>query len=126
VVSSEGLSRKVWEGGLEETFLKSFLQESGRYDTIIEMAKRIHFLNSLALGLPLLETVDKSRHIGDELRCHRGYKPLLLYHRSGDLPGYGNSAQSEPATSASLKETVETVKSIVVMRFGAHHTFSSD
>jgi hypothetical protein len=54
VVSSEGLFHKVWEGGLEETFLKSFLQESGRYDTIIEMAKRIHFLNSVALGSPLL------------------------------------------------------------------------
>jgi hypothetical protein len=63
-------------------------------------------------GLPILETVDKSRHIGDELRCHRGYKPLLHVRRSGDLHGYGNSAQSEPATSAPLKETVKTVKAL--------------
>jgi hypothetical protein len=73
------------QGGRRETFLKSFLQESGRYDTIIEMAKRIHFLNSVALGLPLLKRL-KSNNSKNKLRCHRGYKPLLHDRRSGDLP----------------------------------------
>jgi hypothetical protein len=42
------------QGGREETFLKSFLRESGHSGMIIEVIKQIHFLNSWALGLPLL------------------------------------------------------------------------
>jgi hypothetical protein len=53
VVSSEGLSHKVWDGGLEETFSKSFLRESGHSGMIIKVIKQIHLLNSVALGSPL-------------------------------------------------------------------------
>jgi hypothetical protein len=41
------------QGGREETFLKSFLRESGHSGMIVEMVKQIHFLNSVALGADL-------------------------------------------------------------------------
>ena len=64
VVSSEGLSHKVWEGGClpagwaRGNFFKSFLRTTGQSRTIIEIDLK-NLLNSVALGGDHLRSVKK-------------------------------------------------------------------